>query len=305
MLSLGRTTVSAAFPADGDTFEYDFAVNITGVNTTGPNYSESYTFDMGVDFINSTGDYYWANHTITYPDEDVWYPYNGTTTGMGVCHYHPDNEAPLMFNVFQSNWSLLADYWSSDYMFIEGGTQPGDELVFGYGDTYDSSMWYDGFSWWDEDPYADPYATWYQQYTLPVGPGTPLAVNGGAVTLSTVMVGMDYEQHYNSSNPTYSMWDMTAAFNVSWEWSLGFLAQVQFDIYMNLNPNKPFMPFGINLTRMDIEGGITLVNAELTDPVQPGPWEMPPAIPGFPIEAVLMGLFAALIPVTLLRKRRK
>jgi hypothetical protein len=297
MVSIGRPgTVSAAFPADGDTYEYEISVSMLGVNTTGPNFSETYSLDMGVEFINSSGDYYWANHTITYPNDPMYYPYNGTTQGDGMCHYHPDNEAPLMFDPLSSNWSRLYYMWQSDYMFIEGGTQPGDELTFGYGQA--------GTSSYDDPPYEDPYGTYYYQFTLPVGPGDPLAVNDGAVTLSTVAIGMDYEQHYNQSNPTYGMWDMTAEFNVSWEWSLGFLAQVQFDIYMNLNPNIP-SPFGVNCTTMDIEGSITLVNAELEDPVQPGPWEMPPAIPGFPIEAVLMGLFAALIPVTLLRKRRK
>lgn len=293
MLSLGRpVTANPSFPADGDTLEYDISISITGVNaSTGPNLSETFSLDAVIEFINHSGDYYWANQTVTFPDDEIFYPMNGSTIASGGCHYHPDNEAPLMFPVNPTNWTQLAPMWSSDILLIEGGTQPGDTLTFGYGET--------GYMY-NDPPYADPYGGYYTQFTLPVGPGSPLVVSG--VTLSTVMIGMDYEQHYNSSNPTYPMWDIVAEFNVSWEWSLGFLAQMQFDIYLNLNPNYPG---NMNLTSLNIEGGITLVSAITVDPVSPGPWEAVPAIPGFPIVAVIMGLFAALVPVVLVRKRRK
>jgi hypothetical protein len=300
MLSLGRSPVRAAFPSDGDTFDYDFSLSMTGTNNTGSNhYDETIAFDMGVEFINHTDDYYWANHTMTFPDDPMFYPYNGTTIGSGACHYHPDNEAPLMFSVNYMNWSQLSYGWTSDPMFIEPGTQPGDELTFGSGYGYDTT----DVGMYDEYPYADPYSDYYTQFTLPVGPGTPITVNGGTATLSTVVVGFSYEAHYNTSNPTYPYWDMTAVFNVSWEWSLGFLADVSFDIYMNLNPNYPS---NYNLTDFNIEGGITITDVSTTDPIAVGPWDaVAPPIPGFPIAAVLMGLFAALVPAVLIRKRRK
>jgi hypothetical protein len=116
------------------------------------------------------------------------------------------------------------------------------------------------------------------------------------------MIAFDYEQHYNASDPGLPMWDMTVEVNASWEWSLGFLAHASFDVYVNLNPN--YAGNG-NLTNFNIEGSITLTDAMTTAPVQPGAWDAAPAIPGFPIEAVLMGLFAALVPVVLVRKRRK
>ncbi len=301
VLSFGRpTTVRAAFPADGDTYDYTLSINLTGTNNTGSNhYSESYSLTAGVDFINHTDDYYWANHTMTFPDDDIWYPLNGTTIGSGVCHYHPDNEAPLMFPMNYANWSQISYSWTSDPMFIEAGTQPGDELAFGYGYSYDTTY----VGPYDEYPYADPYGDYYYQFTMPVGAGAPLSVNGGTATLSTVMVGFEYEMHYNSSNPSYPMWDMTAVFNVSWEWSLGFLAQMQFDIYTNLNPDYPS---NYNLTDFNIEGGLTLTDVSTEDPVAVGPWDVvAPPIPGFPLAAVIMGLFAALVPAVLIRKRRK
>lgn len=299
MLSLGRPTVRAAFPADGDTFDYTLSISVTGVNTTGTDLSETLSLGIGVDFINSSGDYYWANHTFTFPNDPMFYPLNGTTVGSGLCHYHPDNEAPLMITPVSYNWSLLSYSWISDLFLIEAGTQPGDTITFGSGYSDDSTF----VGPYDEYPYADPYGGYYMQFTLPVGPGAPLTV--GAATLSTVMIGMDFEQHYNASNPTYSMWDMTAEFNSSWEWSLGFLADMSFDIYMNLNPNIPSM-LGVNLTSLNIEGGITLSSYTTTDPIAVGPWDVvAPPIPGFPIVAVLMGLFAALVPVVLVRKRRK
>ena len=289
LLSLGRPiAANPSFPADGDTFEYDVAISMTGVNaSTGPNYSETYSLDYDVEIINHTGDFFWANHTTTYPNDPIYYPYNGTTQGMGTAHYYPSTGIPLMYSPMDSsNWSAgVYPGWVSDFMFIESGTQPGDTITMGYGSHATGAL---------------PYSGYYTLFDMPVGPGTPLVVSG--VTLSTVMVGLTYEDHYNSSNPTYTYWDMTAEFNVSWEWSLGYLAEVQFDIYLNLNPNYP--P-NLNLTNFNIEGSMTLVSADTDDPISPGPWEAAPAIPGFPIEAVLMGLFAALVPVVLIRKRRK
>ncbi len=282
---LQPATSNPGFPAVGDTYDYEMRVNLEAVNTTGTNPSYNIQMDMTHTIQNSSNDYYWANMTTTFvgPTE-LFGPLTGNTTWTAFCHeYASAGDIRYLWSIDYLNWS---DFISStapyDYWFIPQQTLPGEWLWFG---TYQD----------DGD---------YMAFAMQVGQGTSLFVSG--VTLDTVSIGFRFDQHINATaDPGAQMYDMTGWFNMSWEWSLGFLADVSFDIHLNMNPNHNS---NFNITSADIEGYYRLVSFTTQDT----PIAMPNLAAAASMNMILMlvggvalGLIIGIIIAYLMWKRGK
>lgn len=246
---LQPATANPGFPAVGDTYDYEMRLNLNAVNTTGTNPSYNIQMDMTHTIQNSSNDYYWANLTTTFVGPaDVFGTLTGNTTWTAFCHeYASAGDVRLLWSVDYLNWS---DFVSSsapyDIWFIPQQTLPGEWLWFG-----------------TQYEYGE-----YTAFAMQVAQGTSMVVGG--VTLDTVNIGFRFDSHANATEyPDIQMYDMTGWFNMSWEWSLGFLADVSFDIQLNMNPNYNG---NFNITSADIEGYYRLVDFTIEDTPIPIPY---------------------------------
>lgn len=274
-----------AFPADNDELVYEIRGAYDAVNTTGPDINYPIEFDLYHLFVNHSGNYYYVNMSIFMKEPATLLGLDpaGNWTWMSLCHYYVNDGATrYLYSNNPYNWSELATSFLLDIFLIPKGTEPGDTVVMGTGG---STSW-TGFE-------------------LPVGPGTPLVVD--STTLYTVGMNFTYETHWTGPiTGSVSMIDMVLSAYIEWEWSLGFLTRISFDLYENLNPNYNG---NYNITSVIVNGDFTLVDYTLTDtpsgPYTPTIPTLPTGIPGFPIEALAIGMLLALVPIILIRKRRR
>lgn len=239
--SLQPAASNPAFPAVGDTYDYEIRANYLAVNTTGPNLSYNIQVDMTHTIQNSSGNFYWANTTLTYlGPSDIFGPLTGNTTWTAYCHeYASAGEIRNLWGVNDSDWSDFDSDYFFDIFFIPQQTVPGDWLWFGSGNDLSD----------------------YSAYAIQTEQGPQMIVGG--VPLDTVNVGFRYDLHVNATHyPSENDFDTVGWFNMTWEWSLGFLVEVSFDMYQNLNPNHASND---NITSVDIEGYMRLVSATTQD----------------------------------------
>jgi hypothetical protein len=246
IFSLARP-VTAYTPQDGDTLEYETRVDLTIKLAAGPpDYDYDIEMDHVFEILNHTGDLYWTNITTTLvgPSE-IFGSMTGNDTWAGILHHFPTNMIPHMHPMDPFDWDDFAPYWMTSILYIEPGLEPGDSLSMGQSDMLDNTSYY--------------------YMGVPVMAGPAFAVAGQS--LSTVKIGMHYEYHENvtlNPSPYYPYWDMVVDFEMIWEWSLGFLCQVNFDFYMNTYPYDLWDP-----TEIFVEGNFTLVDYSLATAPQP------------------------------------
>jgi hypothetical protein len=287
-LVIGRVgAVNPAFPADHDTLTYDVHGNGDVYYHNGTHASYPIQATMTHTIVNHTGNWYFANMSVSvtqpadllhldalHPSYDVWSP---------MVHYYQNNGdiRRLYLSVNPDDWTdFYSDSFVYDFLFIPQGTTPGETVYW--------CMSGDSDSW--------------EEIGFPIGLGTPYVI--GSTSLSTV--GMAFEMNY-VYNGTVTTGPTTLGTQVSveayWEWSLGFLTKMNFDMSQQLNYKSSVH----NATQVDITTTIGLTGYSLADvpiPYITTTTTIPP-IPGFPAVAVLIGLLIALVPVVLLRKRRQ
>ncbi|MFX1562331.1 MAG: hypothetical protein ACFFDP_03375 [Promethearchaeota archaeon] len=276
------SALNPAFPANGDRLDYEIRGQVDGVNTTGPNYSYPIEFDMSHLIVNHTGITYFANVTILMKEPaDLFHlAPEGNETFFCLAHnYSSSGQVRYMYQINPLDWDEWAPYYSLDYFFIPQQTQIGDTVFFG---TYDE------------------YAESIYMYGIPMGVGPNMVV--GTTTLSTVGGFFEYQYHYlGTVDNSISTIDMEIKASFYWEWSLGFISHVRFELYENLNPNYEY---NYNITQVNAWGTLNLTSYSLTDTPIPATFTLPTGIPGFPIAAIGAGLLVALVPTIILRKRR-
>jgi hypothetical protein len=278
------------FPAVEDTFLYELHANYKAVNTTGPSLDYNIDIDVTHTIQNTSNDFYWANLTTTFngPSE-IFGPLTGNTTWTAFCHeYASAGEIRRLWDVTDLDWTDFSTGYSYDLFFIPQQTLPGDWLWFGTGNDVGD----------------------YSAYAVQVEQGeTHILGNIDEIRtyLDTVMVGIRYDDHLNATHyPAENDFEHTGWFNMTWEWSLGFLVEISFDIYENLNPNHPS---NNNITSVDIEGYMRLVYLSTQD----SPLPMPdPAAAAATMNLILglaggvvLGLLIGIIIAYLMWKRGK
>jgi hypothetical protein len=177
--------------------------------------------------------------------QDYFGPYTGESNWTAVAHNFMTGYIPQMYFVDPEDWSDMMPWWYSDIFYIAPGLEPGDSVQFGYSDM-------------SSPPGTTPYENnTYFLMGIPVMAGPTFVV--GPHQLSTVKIGMDYLYYSNSTlYPSDYMWDATMNFEMIWEWSLGFLCQINFAYYENIRPSSPFDP-----TEIWVTGNMTLVDMDL------------------------------------------
>ncbi len=245
LVTLATPIPARAFPHDNDRLDYEFKMDYLMKFAHGP---PDYDYDIEVDIShviqNSSGDLYWANVTATWVGPtDIFGPYTGLSNWTALLHHYQTGEIPQLIMVNPEDWSEYAPFWTSDLFFIEPGLVPGDSVRLGYSDS-------------SGPPYENNS---YMAVGIPVTQGPDFAV--GPTLLNTVEIGLDYLYYANNTIYTGNdYWDMTVDFEIIWEWSLGFLCQINFDYYINLRPYDPWAP-----TEIFASGNLTLVDYSLTD----------------------------------------
>jgi hypothetical protein len=273
-----------AFPADGDILEYEVRGQVDGVNTTGPNYSYPIEMDISHEIINHSGNTYYANITILMkePADLLHLAPEGNETFTSLAHNYTSGGATrYMHYINPFDWSEMDPSYSLDYMFIPQQTQVGDTVFFG------------AYDYMSEQIYM---------YGIPMGYGPSMLVD--TTTISTIGGQFDYQYHYlGTVTGGTSTIDVEVSAKFYWEWSLGFISCVRFDLYENLNPNYQY---NYNITSVNAWGTINITGYTLTDtPIPMTITTLPTGIPGFPIAAIGAGLLVALVPTIILRKRRQ
>ena len=240
MISLATpVTADPLFPSDNDRLDYEIRTDMLLIDADGPPHEE---YDMAIDMThtiqNSSGDLYWANITTTYISPvEIFGSLIGNTTWGAYLHHYVTGEVPHMHLVTSMNWSDYSPYWFTDLFFISPGLVPGDSVLFGYSD--------------NSFPYEN---NTYTYFGIPVMAGPTFTV--GLNQLSTVKLAFSYEYHINRTQyPSDYVWDEIIDFEIIWEWSLGFLCQVNFDYYVNYNPD-----YHGGMTEAFQSGNVTLVD---------------------------------------------
>lgn len=274
-----------AFPADNDTLTYEIRGQDYVTYYNGSRFSFPIEIDLSHKIVNHTGNWYFANISLTLRKPAIMLPFNvtGARNWTAAVHYYANNgEIRRLYIPNRINWSELSETFMSDLLFIPQQTIPG-QTVYWLSPLGGSHEW--------------------AEVGLPVELGPSHTV--GSMTLSTV--GMLLNSRYQFNGTVTAGTDvLSSEFSGEgyWEWSLGFLTRLLFDYTEIINPN---CARNHNATRVDIMGTCTLVSHTLADtpiPYVPTTTTTPP-IPGFPIEAVLIGLLIALLPLVFIRKRRQ
>ncbi len=277
LLVISTTTPAAAqFPADDDELDYEIRIDsLTKVAAGPPDYDFDIAMDVSHIIQNSSGDLFWANITTTYVGPyELFGSMTGESDWVAILHHYQTDEVPHIHLVDMYHWDNYSPYWFSDIFYIEPGLVPGDCMHIGYSDT---SMPYENNT--------------YMFFGVPVMPGPAFTVAGNQ--LSTVKIGIGYEYHENMTlnpSPYYDMWDMEFDFEMIWEWSLGFLVQINFDFYINLYPYDVFAP-----TEIFVKGNMTLVDYSLAaTPVAYG------VAPGAELLPIIIAVVAIIIIVCII-----
>ncbi len=245
LISLATPAASqGTFPADNDQLDYEFKADALFKYAVGPPDDD---YDIQVDFShviqNHTDDMYYANATATWVGpSDIFGPYTGLSNWTALMHHYDEDTILHIHPMNPMDWTEYAPFWFSDIVYITPGLIPGDTLQFGYSQS--------------SPPYEN---NTYMAFGIPVMAGPTFTV--GLNQLSTVKIGFDYLYYENQSifYPPYSgYWDMTVEFEIIWEWSLGFLCQINFDYYVNLYPYSMW-----DYTEIFMSGNLTLVDYSL------------------------------------------
>lgn len=279
------STLSSAFPFDNDTLTYEIRGQDYVAYYNGSRVGYPIEIDLSHKIVNHTGNWFFANVSLVLREPAIMLPLNvtGARNWTAVVHYYADSgEIRRLYLPNRVNWSDLSDTFVSDLLFIPQQTIPGATVYWTYPHGHSDE--------WTEIGY-------------PVGLGPPHLV--GPISLDTV--GMTLSSHYKYNGTITPSTDVLSSefFGEGyWEWSLGFLTHLYFDYTRMINPSRPQ---NHNATRVDITGTISLVNCSLADtPIPYVPtWPTTPAIPGFSMAAVLVGLLAAIVPLAIIRKRRQ
>lgn len=277
--------LSPAFPADDDTLTYEIRGQDYVTYYNGSRFSYPIEIDLSHKIVNHTGNWYFANVSITLREPAIMLPLNvtGARNWTAVVHYYANSgEIRRQYVPNRMNWSDLSDTFMSDLLFIPQQTIPGAIVYWTYPHGHSDE--------WTEIGY-------------PVALGPSHFV--GLIGLSTV--GMTLSSHYSYNGSITASTDVLSSefFGEGyWEWSLGFLTRLYFDYTKNINPSRSQ---NHNATRVDITGTVSLVNYSLAEtPIPYVPtWPTTPAIPGFSMAAVLVGLLVALVPLAIIRRRRQ
>jgi hypothetical protein len=275
-----------AFPADNDTLNYELRGTATVGYYNGSHASYPIEIDMSHKIVNHTGNWYFANMTMTFREPSMMLPPNTTEvkTWMPLVHYYANNGEThrLYTDVDRDNWTDIYDTFMTDLFFIPKQTTPGKILY-----------------WTLPGAHSDGWS----ELGFPVGLGPTYPV--GALTLNTMGILMKYHYQYNDTiTPSVSTLTLDVAAELDWEWSLGFLTKMDLDVDKTLNPGYSGYH---NATTLQVSATFSLVDFNLADlpiPYIPTTTGIP-TIPGFPIAAVLVGLLVALVPVIIIRKRRQ
>jgi hypothetical protein len=253
LLLLSLATPAAAqgtFPADDDQLDYEIRVDTLLKLAQGPpDYDYDIEIDMSHLIQNSSNDFYYANMTWTWVGpSDLFGPYTGESNWTALMHHYQTDEVPhIHIYADMYDWTSYSPFWFTDLFYITPGLEPGDAVHFGYSDMTGPP----GTTWYENNTY------WF--FGVPVMAGPAFVVGGNQ--LSTVKIGMHYEYHENvtlNPSPYYGYWDMEFDFEMIWEWSLGFLCQINFDYYVNTYPYSMSAP-----TEIFVTGNMTLVDYSL------------------------------------------
>jgi hypothetical protein len=226
----------------GDRLDYEIRADMLVKYAAGPPDDDwDLEIDMSHVLQNASGDMYFANMTFTWlGPHDFFGPLTGESNWSAVMHNFMTGYTPQMYVINPMDWSEWAPFWFSDALYITPGLEPGDSVQFGYSD--------------DSGP---PYENnTYFLMGIPVMAGPVFSV--GLNQLSTVKIGMDYLYYSNSTLYPTSTYDMTMSFEMIWEWSLGFLCQINFAYYANYYPSDIWQP-----TEVWVNGNVTLVDYAL------------------------------------------
>jgi hypothetical protein len=233
------SAIDPLFPSDNDVLEYKLLVDATAVYGMGP-FSYGIEMDMTHTIQNSSGDLYWANTTMTpVAPVELFGPYIGETEWDTMLHHY--GEIPHVHLVSDSDWSDFDYGWMTNLFFIPSPTEPGDNIYIGQTFSYnDNSSYY--------------YAS------FPVLPGPSITV--GANQLDTVKIGLSSVYHVNWTHlynyPYYTVLDLNTDIEILWEWSLGFLTQINFEFYYN-----EYAHYGWQMSELFVKGNLTLVDYSL------------------------------------------
>jgi hypothetical protein len=279
------SALSPAFPADNDTLTYEIRGQDYVTYYNGSRFSYPIEIDLSHKIVNHTGNWYFANVSITLRQPAIMLPLNvtGARNWTAVVHYYANSgEIRRLYVPNLMNWSDLSDTFVSDLLFIPQQTIPGAIVYWTHPHGHSGE--------WTEIGYP-----------AELGPSHFV----GPISLSTV--GMTLSSHYSYNGSIDASTDVLSSefFGEGyWEWSLGFLTKLYFDYTRIINPSRSQNHNG---TRVDITGTISLVNYTLADtPIPYVPtWTTTPAIPGFPVEAVLAGLLITLTASVVIRKRHR
>lgn len=271
-----------AFPADGDTYVYELRGNVDIVNASGPDSAYPLEMDFTFEFVNHTGNEYYQNVTVYYVEPAAIFLDAPNTTFFSLKHVYDNNGLiRQMYPINPANWTEEAPAFLLDLFFIPKETNVGDVVAFGA-----------------ENMTGPIFLT----FDLMMGPSTPVTI--GTTVLNTVGVGFGFYQGYTGIYDNYtSIIEMSMSLNMTWEWSLGFLTSIDFMLWQNLNPENIY---NANATEVTAWGSFALTSFTTQDQPYPMVTTPPiPGIPGFPIEAIIAGLLVTLIPLIIIRKRRR
>ena len=291
LLSLATAPPAAAYSHEvGDRLDYEIRADLLIKYAAGPPDDD---FDIEIDLShvlqNASGDMHYANLTFTWlGPQDYFGPYTGESNWTAVAHNFMTGYIPQMWSINPDDWSEMLPYWYSDIFYVAPGLEPGDSVQFGYSDMV-----------------GPPGTTWYENNTyflvgIPVMAGPIFSV--GASQLNTIKIGMDYLYYSNSTMfPSDYQWDVTSSFEMIWEWSMGFLCQINFDYYVNSRPYNEW-----DMTEMWISGNMTLVDYDLTNAPVPYYGGVPPPSPlPIIIAAVAVVIIIVIIIIFLIWRSRK
>lgn len=274
-----------AFPADNDTLTYEIRGQEYVTYYNGSRLGYPIEIDLSHEIVNHTGNWYFANVSLTLNEPGIMLPLNvtGARNWTALVHYYVNSgETRRLYIPNRINWSELPETFMSDLLFIRQQTIPGQTVywILPHGD---SNEW--------------------MEVGFPVELGPIHIVD--SMTLSTVGMLLSSRYQYNGT-VTASTDVLSSEFTgeAYWEWSLGFLTRLLFDYTETINPN---FALNHNATQVDTIGTCTLVSYTLADtpiPYVPTTSTTPP-IPGFSIVAILVGFLVALVPLVVIRKRRQ
>jgi hypothetical protein len=283
LLTLARpVTAQGTFPADDDQLDYEIRVDsLTKIAAGPPDYDYDIEIDVSHIIQNSSNDFYWANITSTYiGPSDIFGSSTGESDWVAIMHHYQSGEVPHFHLVEWDDWSNYSPFWFTDIFYITPGLEPGDSMSIGYSDIY----YPPGETVFENNTY------WF--FNLPVMAGPAFVVGGNQ--LSTVKIGFHTEFHANSTlSPSADIWDMTMDFEMIWEWSLGFLCQINFDFYANPRPYDPWYP-----TEIFVKGNMTLVDYSLA--ATPAAYGVAPGAELLPIILAVVAVIIIIIVIIII-----